>query len=286
MTIPLWVALGRLTGRPVVCHVHEGERSAPALLRRLLAAPLLLAAHVVVNSRFSLDVLAGSFPSLRGKATVVYNGIAGPREPVAARDQIHGTARLLYIGRLSPRKGPAVALEALSILVGRGVDVRLDLVGSVFPGYEWFADELTDLVATDPALRHRVTFHGFVPDVWPQIALTDIVVVPSQFDEPFGNTAVEAVLAARPTVVSATSGLLEAAAGYESVLRVEPRRADALADAVCTILDNWTRYRTAALADSARARDRHAPAQYREAVAQLVGTVVASRAEEAQAGGG
>jgi glycosyltransferase involved in cell wall biosynthesis len=273
LTIPLWVVLGRLTRRSVVCHVHEAERSAPAIARRLLAAPVLLAHHVIVNSRFSLDVLAGSFSVLRHRATVVYNGIVGPSQPVAAREQICDAARLLYVGRLSPRKGPGVALDALSLLVSRGVDARLDLVGSVFPGYEWFSDELADQVATDPMLRDRVSFHGFVSDVWPRTAVADIVIVPSRLDEPFGNTAVEAVLAARPAVVSATSGLLEAADGYESVISVEPGQPAALADAVCAILDDWPRYRSVALVDSGRARERHAPEGYRADVAQLVGTV-------------
>jgi glycosyltransferase involved in cell wall biosynthesis len=273
LTIPLWVVLGRLTRRPVICHVHEGERSAPAVLRRLLAAPLLLTNHLVVNSQFSLDVLADSFPSLRRKSTVVYNGVAGPSHPVATQEDRAGPAGLLYIGRLSPRKGPAVALEALAILVDRGVDARLDLVGSIFPGYEWFADELTAQVSGDPRLRNRVTFHGFVADVWPHVARTDIVLVPSQFDEPFGNTAVEAVLAARPAVVSATSGLLEAAGGYDSVVSVAPGQPDALADAVSTILDNWAQYSEAALVDAGRARERHAPERYRAELAQLVGTV-------------
>ncbi|MDT4961460.1 MAG: hypothetical protein QOF87_1107 [Pseudonocardiales bacterium] len=269
-TVPLWVVLGRLSGRRVVCHIHEGERSAPAFLRRLLAAPVLLAHQVIVNSRFSLDVLAGSFSSLPGKATVIYNGIIGPEHPAAAREHLSGTLRLLYVGRLSPRKGPAVALAALSILVDRGVDARLDLVGSVYPGYEWFSDELTAQVHADPGLRDRVTFHGFVPDVWPHVAHSDIVIVPSRFDEPFGNTAVEAVLAMRPAVVSATSGLLEAAAGYDAVRSVEPGQDAALADAVCAITDDWARYRDAAVADSARARERHAPLAYRTDVAHLV----------------
>jgi glycosyltransferase involved in cell wall biosynthesis len=278
LTIPLWVVLGRLSLRSVVCHVHEAERSVPALIRRLLAAPVLLAHHVVLNSRFSLDVLAGSFPSLRRRATVVYNGIPGPWQPVAAREHVTGTARLLYVGRLSPRKGPAVALDALSILVDRGVDARLDLVGSVFSGYEWFGAELAEKVAADPRLRERVSFHGFVADIWPHVASSDIVIVPSMLDEPFGNTAVEAVLAARPAVVSATSGLLEAAAGYQSVRTVEPAQPGALADAVCVILGDWETYRDAAVADSARARELHAPQAFRDEMAQLVGAVGAKGA--------
>jgi glycosyltransferase involved in cell wall biosynthesis len=286
LTIPLWLVLGRLSARPVVCHVHEGERSAPALLRRALAAPLLLADRLVVNSRFSLDVLTACFPSLRRRATVVHNAVAGPEQPVAARDRISGTARLLYVGRLSPRKGPAVALDALSVLVGRGVEARLDLVGSVFPGYEWFGHELAQRVAADPRLAGRVSFHGFVPDVWPHLARSDIVLVPSRFDEPFGNTAVEAVLAARPAVVSATSGLLEAAAGYQSVFPVEPDQPSAVADAVSAILGSWSRYRAAALVDSGRARERHAPARYGAQVARLVAEAGASSTRRGDHGHG
>jgi glycosyltransferase involved in cell wall biosynthesis len=270
LTIPLWVVLGRLTGRRVVCHVHEGERSAPALLRAVLAAPLLLADQLAVNSRFSLDVLADSWPSLRRKASVVYNAIVAP-----ARDELQAPIRLLYLGRLSPRKGPAVAVAALSLLLDRDCDARLDLVGSIFPGYEWFAAELTAQVAADPRLADRVSFHGFVSDVWPYVGDSDIVLVPSRFDEPFGNTAVEAVVAARPVVVSATSGLLEAAGGYDSVVSVEPDSAAALADAVCTIRDDWPRYRKVALGDAARARERHAPERYRADMVRLILTVAA-----------
>ncbi len=270
LTIPLWLLLGRLTGRVVVGHVHEGERSAPALLRAGLAAPLLLAHRLAVNSRFSLDVLAESWPSLRRRSTVVYNPIVVPAEAVPARAELTGPTRLLYVGRLSPRKGPAVALAALAVLLDRGADARLDLVGSVFPGYEWFADELRATVAADARLGARVTFHGFVSDVWPQLVGADIVLVPSRFDEPFGNTAVEAVVAARPAVVSATSGLLEAAGGYESALSVAPDRADVIADAVGTVQDEWARYRTLALADAVQARERHAPARYRAEIARLV----------------
>src|SRR6195952_929126 len=57
LTIPLWTILSRLLGRPVVCHVHESERSAPLFIRRILALPLLLAQRVIVNSEFSRSVL-------------------------------------------------------------------------------------------------------------------------------------------------------------------------------------------------------------------------------------
>lgn len=273
VTIPLWLVLGRLLRRRVVCHVHEAEGSAAPLVRLLIALPLLLASRIVVNSSYSLDVLASAVPRLRRRSTVVYNGVPGPPTVVPARAELQPPVRLLFVGRLSPRKGPQVAVAALDLLRRDGVDASLGLLGAVYPGYEWFEAELRATVAA-AGLDGAVDFLGFDADVWPYVAAADVVLVPSVVDEPFGNTAVEAVLAARPLVVSATSGLREASAGYRCAQSVEPDRPEALAAAVQAVVADWDRYRRLALADSALARERHATDRYAaEVVAVLTGPV-------------
>ncbi len=269
VTIPMWLPLARLLAIPTVCHVHEAESSAPALVRKAMALPLLLAGRIVANSRFSLDVLDGAFPALAPRSELVYNGVQGPASPTPARTRIDTPARLLYVGRLSPRKGIDVAVEALADLVDRGVDARLDLLGAVFPGYEWFQRDLVEL-AERRGVSDRLTFLGFQPEVWRHAAAADVLLVPSRFDEPFGNTAVEAVLAARPVVVSDTSGLREAAAGYASAQTVAPGDSAAIADAVQRVLTDWSRFRQLAYVDSATAAVRHAPGSYRDKVAASV----------------
>jgi glycosyltransferase involved in cell wall biosynthesis len=228
-----------------------------------------MADAVVVNSRFSLEVLTDVAPGLEGRSTVVYNGVPGPAAVVPPRETLDGPVRLLFIGRLSPRKGPQVALAALRELTARGVDARLVLLGSVFAGYEWFEAELRATVAAD-GLGDRVDFLGFQPDIWPVVAAADIVLIPSVLDEPFGNTAVEAVLAARPLVVSDTSGLREAAAGYGSAQAVDPARPELWADAVERVVAGWPRFRGQAQSDAGEAGRRHSPDSYRAAVAGIV----------------
>lgn len=272
ITIPLWIPVARALGVPVVTHVHEAEQSAPAMVRRALVAPMLLSQGVVVNSRFSLDVMADAMPALGGRSSVLYNGVEGPEHPPAAREVLDGPVRLLYVGRLSPRKGIDVAVEALADLVDSGVDARLDLLGAVFEGYEWFERDLVAL-AERRGVLDRLTFLGFQPDVWAHAAQADVLLVPSRFDEPFGNTAVEAVLAARPAVVSSTSGLREAVLGYLSAQAVEPGSAIAIADAVRHVVANWTTYREWAVKDAVIAADRHAPWRYRDQVAAAVRAV-------------
>ncbi|MQA32806.1 glycosyltransferase [Modestobacter roseus] len=278
VTVPSWVVLARLLRRRVVCHVHEAERAAPLLARRVLAVGPWLADAVVVNSRFSLGVLGEVAPGVEDRSTVVYNGIRGPVAVVPPRDELDGPVRLLFVGRLNPRKGPQVAVAALRELTDRGVDARLALLGSVFPGYEEFEAELHATVAA-AGLDDRVDFLGFHADVWPVVAGADVVLIPSVLDEPFGNTAVEAVLGARPVVVSDTSGLREAAAGYGSAQAVDPQRPALWADAVERVVAQWPSFREQALEDAGAARRRHDPAAYQEVVATLVrGATGAGRA--------
>lgn len=268
ITVPLWPVLARLAGAPVLTHVHEGEASASRLMRRLLALPLFLSRTLLVNSRFSAGVLSTSFESLGRRAQVVYNAVPGPSRRTPPRETLSGPLRVTYIGRLSPRKGVDVAVDAVARLRDRGVHAELDVVGSVFPGYEWYQEELASTVGSKD-LGGRVRFHGFQPSVWDIVGSGDVVVVPSRVDEPFGNTAVEALLAARPVIASATSGLLEATAGYQTAVTVRPDDAAALADALERTVGAWEATAEAVTADAAEAERRHSVATYRSLIAAV-----------------
>lgn len=269
MTIPSWLVLGRALRKRTVCHVHEAERSAGRTIRWLLAAPNRCAGLIIVNSEFSRRTLVDSMPSLAQRTTVLYNGVPGPPEVVGPRAELSGSVRLLYLGRLSPRKGPDTAIKVTEQLLQRGRDVELALLGTAFRGYEWYESQLRQL-AQRPALQGRVRFLGFEENIWPRLASADVVLVPSQLDEPFGNTAVEAVLAARPLIVSDSSGLREAASGYASAQAVPPADEPAWTQAVEHVIEAWARFSEQAVLDAAAARARHSPTTYRAQLANLV----------------
>lgn len=269
VTIPLWNLVGRIRSVPVLLHVHEADGSTPVLTQRILAFPVLAARNVVANSHYTAGVLEAAFGQLRRKTTVLYNGVAGPHSVRAPRRLVEGPLRILFVGRLSPRKGIDVLMESLAILRRRGLEAELDIVGAVFPGYEWFEEELRDLVRLNN-LEGCVRFHGFQSRVWPFLAAADVAVVPSRLDESFGNTAVEALLAARPLIVSETSGLLEAAAGYTCVQFVPPGSPEAIAEALHSLAANWARFRSAALRDASLAADRHDLRRYQRGIAGLI----------------
>lgn len=269
LTVPLWSVVARMRKRPVLLHVHEAEGSASRIIRIILALPALLATVTVANSRFSAETLTSAVPFVRDSVVVVHNAVAGPLVHQRARNLISGPIQLLYMGRLSPRKGVDLTVSAVAELARRGIVSSLNIVGDVYPGYEWYEEELHRRV-TETGLDDAVKFHGFQRSVWSFVAACDIVLVPSRLDESFGNTAVEAVLAARPAIVSQTTGLKEAGGGFESVRFVARDEASAIADAVEAIADDWAHFRKLAESDSVEAARRHDPAAYTEQIISVI----------------
>jgi glycosyltransferase involved in cell wall biosynthesis len=261
VTPPLWLLLAKAAGIRAVCHVHEAERSVPRAVRTALYMPLAFADRIVLNSEFASETLLGTAPWLARRCAVVYNAVAGPLHVRPPRDVLEPPQRLLFVGRLSQRKGPHVAVEALALLRERGVDAHLSLLGAVFRGNEGYEIDLRRQVAA-LELGDYVHFLGFRPTIWDAVAESDIVLVPSTVDEPFGNTAVEAGLAARPLVVSDTSGLQEASEHSSSAIRVAPGDPGALADAVQKIGSTWSLYAHAAVRDAAVLRERFSSNRY------------------------
>jgi glycosyltransferase involved in cell wall biosynthesis len=188
-----------------------------------------------------------------------------PAPPVFATE---GPRLVVLVGRLSPRKGNDVALEAVARLRAEGRNVRLELYGSVFPGYEWFEEQLRAR-SSEPDLAGHVHFGGYTSPTWPALARAEVVLVPSR-TEPFGNTALEAQLAGRPVVASAVQGLREIVTHGETGLLVPPDDAPALAAAIAAILDDPKRATAIALAGQVSARRNFSPERYRTAITDAV----------------
>lgn len=266
--LPQWPMLLRLRRVPTVTHVHEAEADSPWALRAFLYSPQVWAHRVIANSAFTAELMRRSLPSLGRKTTVVLNPIPGPASSSPPRPQLD-SIRIGYVGRLSPRKGPDVIIDALALLRDRGRDARLEIVGDVFRGYEWYAAELEAAIAADD-LTDAVTLHGYDADVWPHLDACDVMIVPSRTDESFGNTAVESILAERPVIVSDLAGLREAVADYPTSRTVAAGDAAAVADAVQELVDAWPDVVRQAPAAAAEASLRHSVERYHRTVTAAV----------------
>lgn len=270
ITPPLWFPLARLARLVTVCHLHEAESQVAAAVRWAMYLPLQFCHRVVANSAYTKQVLAESSRGLVGRTVVVHNTVPGPQSVVEPRPDMEGEIRLLYVGRLSHRKGPQVLVTAMELLRRRGLATRLDVVGAVFPGNEAYEDELRALVDRLD-LTQSVRFHGFQRSVWPYLADCDIAVVPAVEDESFGNTAVEASLAGRPVIVSEIAGLREATSASEAAVLVTPGDSNELAEAIERIAQDWSRYAGLAKADADRTAHAFSPAVYGSGLVAALG---------------
>ncbi|MGU3497402.1 glycosyltransferase family 4 protein [Mycobacterium sp. C31M] len=234
---PWWILVGKAMRRTVVVHVREAEPQSPPRVRKLLYAPLLLADLVLCNSASTRDEITSMVPLPTSRTFVVYNGKDWSKYRVPARTRERtDRVRLTVIGRLSQRKGQDTAIRALVGLLAEGHDATLTLVGSVFEGNEDYAHELVALARVHDVLE-RVEFIGFLDDIRPILAATDIAIVPSRI-EPFGTVAAESMAAGLVTVVAEVQGLTEIVQNERNGLTFPPGDHRALAQRCAWVVDN------------------------------------------------
>lgn len=276
VTLPWWLAASRLAGVPAICHVHEAEVRDSLRMRKVLVAPLAAASLIIANGIPAQEEITTTMPRLGRKTRLVRNGVAPA--PGALTDALLGSSvRLLVVGRLSPRKAPDVALEALSILRARGVDAQLELCGSAFAGYEWFVERLRAR-ADEPDVRGHVTFSGYVNPIWPALARADVVVAPS-LGESFGNVVVQAMSARRPVVATAVQGHLDTVRDGVTGLLVPPSAATAISDAVERLLGDPDAARSMAAVAQHEASKRFSLDRYQREIVAAVDAVARRRSD-------
>lgn len=261
---------------PVVATFHSyfaGSTSAGRLYTAL--APLLRPTWRQIDRRVAVSVAAKWSVSSRlgpGAIEIIPNGVDVERFASATPAMgLPAGRRLLFVGRLEPRKGLPIAVEAFAQLADRHPDLQLLVVGD--------GPERDASGRLPPALRARVHLLGSVSDdALPSIyRAADIFVAPARGAESFGIVLAEAMAAGVPVVASRIAGYRDVArAGREAVL-VQPSDAAALAAGIGHLLDHPDERARLAANGALRARDFAWPlvADRLEAVYASVGAGIA-----------
>lgn len=152
---------------------------------------------------------------------------------------------ILYAGRIVPDKGVLPLMHAFEKLSQTHQDLRFVVIGDYNEESKSdngaYQREVREIAAR---LGDRCKLMGSIPPdkmhTW--YPLADLVVIPSQFQEPFCMVAIEAMGAAKPVLVSTRGGMVEFVkengTGYH--LR-EPMTADSIAEDIETVLSNAAR---------------------------------------------
>jgi len=156
-----------------------------------------------------------------------------PREIEAVkREKALDRPFLLFVGNAKPHKNLGRLLDAFALLIKRYPDLDLVLVGG-----EQTAIKALLSNHAQPALADRVRLLGYLskPELRAVYTLAEVFVFPSLY-EGFGLPPLEAMACSTPVVAGRCSSLPEVV-GHAGLL-VNPRKVDAIADAVRILLDD------------------------------------------------
>jgi glycosyltransferase involved in cell wall biosynthesis len=233
----IWgLAAARAARTPLVCHLRTHPHI--PMVRRLARG---VSRFIAVSSYIKeLWVQAGIDPN---QIDVVLNGVDSGDYPVGGRAELAEARQrlgmeeqyvVLYYGRLHPEKGLDVLLEAWQKL--NLEDAVLLLAGDPYPGTEGtkYAERLR---ATAPP---GVRLIGMQRDVVSMLHAADTVVLPAQWQEPFGRVVAEGLASGRPVVASRVGGIPEQLTGELAQMLFDPQDVDGLAERLAG-LRHWRR---------------------------------------------
>jgi glycosyltransferase involved in cell wall biosynthesis len=173
----------------------------------------------------------------------LYNGIAVDAATEAERNRVRqelqippGAAVITTVGNLRRVKGADVLIRAAVKVRNRFPEALFLICGSALePDY---VSDLRDLIKQF-RLEAQVRLLGGQEQVPSILALTTVFALPSH-SEGFSNALIEAMAAGLPCVATNVGGNSEAITDGVDGILVPAANADALADAICHLLDHQT----------------------------------------------
>ncbi len=234
MTYPAGLALARVTGKPLVTHIHstEFDRSGANVHQQVYDIErrgMHGAIRVIAVSELTRSIVVHRYGLAPEKVAVCYNGVDAasmspiPESRVEASDKI-----VLFLGRITMQKGPEYFIAA-----ARRVLEKMDNVKFLVAGNGDMARRMIELAA-EMGIGHRVLFTGFLrgPDVTRVFKMADCYVMPS-VSEPFGIAPLEALSQDTPVIISRQSGVAEV---LTHALKVDFWDIDQMADKILAVL--------------------------------------------------
>ena len=179
---------------------------------------------IIAVSEFIKNEIIYNYPKAKSKTIVWYNGVdiykfskTVPEERIQnIRDKYKIKSEdkvIAYTGRIIEEKGVLELVKSFQqVKISTDYECKLMLIGS-----SWYSDMvgMTDyqkrVFAESQKYEDAVIFTGYIDnDILPEyLAVADILVYPSLWNEPFGLTIVEGMSTGKPVVSIAKGGISE-----------------------------------------------------------------------------
>jgi glycogen synthase len=213
MTIPAALRAMRISGKPLVLHIHslEYDRSGEHVneaIRTIEREGLEKADRIIAVSHRTRRMIVERYGISPGKISVVHNAVSQKEAGCIYRAERRGVARgqqmVLFLGRITFQKGPDYFVEAAARVLKVLPEVRFVMAGT--------GDRVPQMIerVAQLGIGNRFHFTGFLQgeEVERIFSLSDLYVMPS-VSEPFGISPLEAMLYDVPVIISRQSGAAE-----------------------------------------------------------------------------
>ncbi|MEA4903132.1 CotS family spore coat protein [Desulfitobacterium sp.] len=178
--------------------------------------------RIITISDYIGKTICALYPEAVSKVHTIYSGVnldklipwkqsqfsTFIRQKIRHEHELVTKTVILFVGRLTPKKGIDLLLHALNNLHQSNPNIALVIVGGT-----WYSENtLTDYVAYVRTLAERAPFPvittGYVPaeEIHQWFWAADIFVCPSQWQEPLARVHYEAMSAGLPFVTTARGG--------------------------------------------------------------------------------
>ncbi len=232
MTYPAGIAAKRLSGKPLIVHVHATEfdragKTGSEMVYTIEREGLDEADKIVAVSQWTKQVLVKEYSIDPDRIEVVHNGVV-PEKLSLEIPQHLGSHVVTFLGRITYQKGPEYFVDAAEKVLRVFPDAHFIMAGS--------GDFLPQIIEKVARMRLSSRFHftGFLKkkEINQVLASTSVYVMPS-VSEPFGITPLEAIQHQVPIIISNQSGVSEV---MHHALKVDFWDVDALSQAICSVL--------------------------------------------------
>lgn len=242
----LYLVMRMMGVRYIVSHVHvsvadpnpaSAARGIRRIFKRAIQLTPLRADAVYAVSSFVAQRLAVNDCCPSSRVHVIHNGIDLSKfaceRPVAKSQPL----RIFLGARATKFKGVQTLIEATRLLLKRdGIPPFVVHYAGDGPDIESFRTQ-----AELAELRETFLFLGALPTTVSEVCAADVVVVPSIWGEAYSLSVVEAMAAGKAIVVTRAGALPEIVGGPDTGLFVPPGDADALANAIASLLTDEVR---------------------------------------------
>ncbi len=190
-------------------------------------------------SQFIANDLLARLNNNQEKVRVVHNGVDVERFRPALYKPPDAPPTILFVGRVTPVKGPDLLLRAGALVLGTNRRFRIRIVGSSnFNAQDPLTPYEQELRRIAAPLGDAVEFIPFVDRrrVLDEYQAATIFCVPSNWDEPVSLTISEGMACGLPVIASRRGGIPEV--GGEAVLYFDPPQVETLADHLAYLIDS------------------------------------------------